>query len=105
MSTLMQVGRARDYRRISLVDLAGKDFPHAGAEEGPMGADMMPRCRKLLGSKRIEFSDLHQDDTLSGLHIDMGVPVFDEAPGDSTVLGYLLFQIDPSSSLFPLVER
>ncbi|RPI06903.1 MAG: PAS domain S-box protein [Ignavibacteriae bacterium] len=51
------------------------------------------------------FSDLHFTDFSSSVHMDLVIPLLVVHRPDTTVIGALLFRIDPNRHLFPVLRR
>jgi signal transduction histidine kinase len=90
-----------DYHSVIIADDAGKirfSYPKTHVRE----ISFSPV--KGFTSGEIEFSDLHYSEDMTGMHIDMIIPII---PGDSTDMpkfGFIIFRIDPEVTLFPAIR-
>jgi signal transduction histidine kinase len=90
-----------DYHSVLIADNTGKirfSYPKTTASE----VSFSPV--KGFTSGEIEFSDLHYSEDMTGMHIDMIIPII---PGDSTDMpkfGTIIFRIDPEVTLFPTIR-
>ena len=52
----------------------------------------------------IYFSDLHRSPDISGIHLDLVVPLYMQPEKRSDYTGLIVLRIDPETSLFPLIQ-
>jgi two-component system, cell cycle sensor histidine kinase and response regulator CckA len=61
--------------------------------------------QEVLLHRQIVLSDLHQSEDAPFIHIDLMIPLLSLDRSDSTLIGVLLFCIDPDRLLFPLIQK
>jgi len=95
-----------DFTAISLFDAQGKLRLSSVPDERPSSAEV----DDLLHSMRaghIEFSDIHREGGGPDQKVELEIraPLIAPGIGKARVLGVVLFRIDPSLFLFPLIQR
>jgi PAS domain S-box-containing protein len=60
--------------------------------------------RRILRSKKIEFTDLHRNPGNNLINLDLIVPLFYPDNENGNIIGMVLITIDPEKVLFPLVK-
>ncbi len=92
------------YKRVSLFSAYGDEV--AAVPDTPMAACSQIRSavRTVFQSRNVKILDFHRTRPDGEIHLSVLVPIFDpETP--SVPLGALRLLIDPSTYLYPLIER
>ena len=99
---LRPMQKNHDYSLISFVSAKGNKLIHLNGDTGiiPLQINL---AREADSSLNILIADNLQGHHHDKLFIDMFVPVIDQEEG--SLLGTVIFRIDPEAGLFPLLER
>jgi signal transduction histidine kinase len=92
------------YDRVSLLDTNGLERLAAPETTETAGPYMAREAIEALRSGKPAFLDFHRDAPGRPVHIDILVPIFDEADGNRS-LGVLVLGIQPAAYLYPLISR
>ncbi len=93
------------YKEISLLDKNSNLSISTSKNIEPVFYADSKDIEKAWSEKKVILSDFHVSDSLSSdIHLDVIVPLIDSKENDSSNIGYLILEIDPSAFLFPLIQ-
>ncbi|TAN41970.1 MAG: hypothetical protein EPN22_13825 [Nitrospirae bacterium] len=91
------------YRNVFLLDPAGKMVLTTNREEQAVEIDVVAALDAIKTGK-IRVSDLHSEDGVGYIHLDIVVPLLVNRNGASLPAGVLVLRIDPNKYLYPLIS-
>ena len=92
------------YARISLFDTRGFERLAIPNSAEPASTHLANDTINVLRSGRVTFLDFHRDAPERPIHLEIVVPILDDLDG-GLPLGVIVFSIDPTSYLYPLIQR
>jgi PAS domain S-box-containing protein len=101
MRSLMQ---SYGYREVFLLDAEGGaalSVPGGGEKVGPFTASL---AREAMATGLVLLSDLHVEEEIGYIHLDLIAPIPGAAAGGMPSAGAFLLRIDPYSYLYPLIQ-
>ncbi len=96
-----------DFEDVLLISADGAFVLAVDSERGRLGTFGKESLIRVVGTAKVFMSDLHRASHLPDIHMDLYVPVMDEAGTADTpalVTGVLMFRISPYPHLFPLLR-
>jgi PAS domain S-box-containing protein len=99
------VQRSYDYAAVALYDAAGVLRLAAPSEDAVRYACIPEHVRTALLARDVVFADLHRAGPGQPIHMSFLIPIDVPLRPGSPAAGALLFLIDPSRFLFPLVQN
>ena len=93
-----------DYKSILLLDPEGSlklSFPVSDKTAGDHLKHLFPG---IIRDRKVFLSDLHREDPMSLILLDMITPLINHEQSDSSVFGLLIMRIDPQKVLYPLIQ-
>jgi len=97
---LMPIKRNHEYLGISVYDRYGNNLLQIGDLIRPDKAKGREDLIIASGGKEIEFSEMLTDPHSGNSFLNMKVPIF----RNSMPVGLIIFQIDPTRNLFPIIK-
>ena len=102
---LNQVLKAYEYDQIILFDRTGtRRLTYPPDQQKPVDAIVQQQVRKALASTQILFEDFYLSENDRQPYLNILVPILDDA-ADQGPLGVLALRIDPTSFLYPYINR
>ena len=65
---------------------------------------MKPLLPDIIRDRKVFLRDLHREDPVSFVHLDLIIPLINQEQRDSSVFGLLILRIDPQKVLYPLIQ-
>jgi PAS domain S-box-containing protein len=96
------VNSAYDYSEVLLLDTSLK-VRLSAASDTVVGESIKNSLKEVMNNGKIIFSEFHRSKTYNRIHIDILIPVYDPDI-ESKIEGIIILRIDPSKSLFPLIQ-
>ncbi|MEI6147491.1 MAG: PAS domain S-box protein [bacterium] len=96
-----------DFQDILLVDVGGEVVLALDPDRGRLGEFGREHLEEAVRTMHVFISDLHRAPHLSGIHMDLYVPIAEadgKAGSPARVAGVLMFRIAPGRHLFPLLQ-
>ncbi len=94
-----------EYDRVFLLDSRGVTRMAAPAAPEPVASTIiLQRASEILRSSQIAFQDFYRDEHNQRVYLAVLVPILDETDA-SRPLGVLVLQIDPTTYLYPFIQR
>ncbi len=107
LTSLQQSEAAYGYTSISLFDDHALLRLSSSADEAPIQGMDKKRLLESMRSGQVLFSDIQREKLNSGeqVEIELSAPLTLVKNGKAHTIGVVLFRIDPSRFLFPLIQR
>jgi GAF domain-containing protein len=94
-----------EYDRVFLLDTRGVIRMAAPVASEPIASTIiLQRASEILRSSQIAFQDFYRDEHNQRVYLAVLVPILDETDA-SRPLGVLVLQIDPTTYLYPFIQR
>ncbi|WP_428826700.1 PAS domain S-box protein [Azonexus sp. IMCC34842] len=95
-----------EFKAVSLYDAAGHQLIGDAHAHPQFDASHRAAVRQAQDARRPVFIDFHRTgETTDDVVLDILAPLFFEGSGDSEMIGYLLFQLDPKLVIYPMINR
>ncbi len=89
-----------------LFDLTGQAVLGGEAPHPPLDTRHLETARRVMETRRAALVDFHRTgSTASDITLDILAPLIAGQEGNETVIGYALFQLDPTLELYPMIRR
>ncbi len=93
-----------EYIDMIIIDHDGNTYPLFSNEpEFLSSADKMTN-KMVLSTRKIMFTDFHQEDDTGSVHIGIIVPVLSGSQDKSDIVCTMMMRMDPNKNLFPLIQ-
>jgi signal transduction histidine kinase/putative methionine-R-sulfoxide reductase with GAF domain len=69
-----------------------------------IGGNAKVYLQEVLKNKKILFSDLHRSSTVTNVHMDIYIPLFNSEKGANKLAAILMIRVEPDIFMFPLVQ-
>lgn len=93
-----------DYESALLFDPDGKLMLQAGNKTEHDNGHAKEYISEAFRKGRIDFIDIHRDETTKDIHFGLSVPLFSQAAKERRFVGALILRIDPFKFLYPLIQ-
>ena len=93
-----------DYRSAILIGVNGDVRLAYPGRDTLIGENLRPLLPGIIRDRKVVLSDLHINNTVNFVHLDLIVPLIDNKLNDTIVRGFLLLRVDPEKVLFPLLQ-
>jgi len=103
-SSLKSVTRNTGYKNVQLIDQTGMVREYFPDRDTLMGDDLRKMFPDLLKLETGILTDLHRNDKIKYIHLELVVPLINPWRKDTSVFGLLAIRIDPGEILYPLVQ-
>ena len=104
LQTLKSLTANFDYKNALLFDPIGNVRLAYPNQDNLVGDHLKPLLPEIIKHRKVVLSDLHRDNLVSFVHLDLIVPLIDRSMNDTLILGLLALRIDPKKILFPLIQ-
>ena len=94
-----------DYQGVMLLDRSFKVRIAFPDNDTVVGAPLKANLARWSNFRNVFLSDLHRSQDTGPAHMDMIVPLSNDNPGDTSVYGFIVFQLDPAREFFPLIQQ
>ena len=101
---LASMRESTGYGRVALLTPGGEVMVSVPADNGPPEGDDLVRIREAAGKQELVFTDFHRGETPDHIHLNLIVPVRYFEGNRSRCLAVVLFEIDPRTFLYPLIQ-
>lgn len=102
--SLKSVTGSLEYKNIILIDSLGNVKGFYPRQDTVMGRNLKTLFPILINLRSGMLTDLHKVEQVSYIHLDLIIPLLNTWGGDTTVFGLLAIRIDPSVTLYPLMQ-
>jgi PAS domain S-box-containing protein len=93
-----------DYRSAILAGRGGDVRLAYPTGDTVIGNNLRPLLQGIARDRNIVMTDLHINNSVNYVHLDLIVPLIDREINDTLVLGFLVLRIDPEKVLYPLLK-
>ena len=93
-----------DYRSAILIGRQGDVRLAFPPGDTIIGDNLKPLLSGIARDRKIVMTDLHINNSVNYVHLDLIVPLIDPKINDTLVLGFLVLRIDPGKVLYPLLK-
>lgn len=104
IESLKSVTGSLEYKNILLIDSLGNVRGFYPNQDTAMGKNLKTLFPILINLRSGMLTDLHKVDQVSYIHLDLIIPLLNTWGRDTTVFGLLAIRIDPSVTLYPLIQ-
>ncbi|HPA86942.1 MAG TPA: PAS domain S-box protein, partial [Bacteroidales bacterium] len=104
IESLKSVTGSLEYKNILLIDSLGNVRGFYPNQDTAMGKNLKTLFPILINLRSGMLTDLHKVDQVSYIHLDLIIPLLNTWGRDTTVFGLLAIRIDPSVTLYPLMQ-
>jgi two-component system, cell cycle sensor histidine kinase and response regulator CckA len=104
LSWLRSFLKNNEYRAVYLLDASGT-VRLSGVPYADSSIIRAPELvKEAIGQKKIVFSDFRRTTDSSKIYLALVAPLLNTQQKDTSVIGAVMFCIDPNQSLFPLIQ-
>ncbi len=96
--------KSYQYKGVSLFDTHAALRMSAPEDWGQIDAYSVENISGIMRQGRVDFLDFHRDTPDGAVHLSVVIPIFSE-PDFSRPLGIIVFDIDPQTYLYPLINK
>lgn len=93
-----------DFRSAVLIGSDGNASLAFPGRDTVIGDNLRPLLSGIARDRKIVMTDLHINNSVNYIHLDLIVPLIDMRVNDTLVLGFLALRIDPDKVLYPLLK-
>lgn len=95
---------AYEYDRVSLLDANGVERLAAPGTAEILPSHLVNDATAVLKSGQVMFTDFHQDETQSKIHLALLIPIYEEM-NIRKPLGVVALRINPETTLYPYLKE